>query len=152
MAHGNARALASLLVAIVIAACGGPSGPTRIPLPPGRAPLPDASPACPPAPSDVVCVAATVALHGILHEENGCIWYTLANEVNYRVVWPFGYSADFDPFVVYNNSGMPVARDGDLLLAGGWAPEPGEPDLCGRSIFVTLADVPNGIPDATIPP
>jgi hypothetical protein len=100
-----------------------------------------------------VCLPGTVAIHGILREADGCIWLVQANDREPRIVWPLGFTARFDPFVVLNSAGLAMARDGDLLLAGGFGPLPGEADACGRSEYVVLEEpVPRGVPGATIPP
>jgi len=94
-----------------------------------------------------------VAVHGILREEDGCIWLVQQNGMELRIVWPLGYAAQFNPFVVYDAGGRPIARDGDLLLAGGFGPSSGPADECGRAAYAVLEEpVPSGIPGATIPP
>lgn len=50
-----------------------------------------------------------------------------------------GYSARFEPFVVYNNQGEEVARDGDWLIAAGGGPFEGEADACGRTAYVVFS-------------
>lgn len=57
-----------------------------------------------------------------------------------RIVWPFGYYARFDPFVVFDNAGREVARDGTGLRAGGDGPLDGDSDRCGRTTYVVLFD------------
>jgi hypothetical protein len=57
------------------------------------------------------------------------------------VLWPFGYSAGFDPFVVYDNSGKAVGRDGVWLHAGGTGPFDGPADACGRARWVMVLDL-----------
>lgn len=50
-----------------------------------------------------------------------------------RLQWPSGYSAQFRPFVVFDDRGREVARDGDRLQAGRDGPHDGSPDQCGRA-------------------
>lgn len=128
-----------------VASCGISGGgaegtpfPTRIQLPAGRVPLPDHEPCR--AAGDAPCADAGYALFGVLHEAEGCVWYVLENGTEVRVVWPFGYSAQHDPFIVYDNAGREVARNGDSLQADGTGPVDGETDACGRSKYVTLVD------------
>lgn len=64
----------------------------------------------------------------------------LDNRLQVRVLWPSGYSARFEPFVVFDDAGKEVARSGDLLHAGGEGPFVGEADSCGRGLWVMLLD------------
>lgn len=127
-----------LALLTLVAACGE-DGPTRIPLPPGVVRLPDYSPCPQPAP-DIPCVYAGRAVFGTIHEDEGCIYMVLENGRRVRVVWPFGYSARLDPFVVYDNTGLEVARDGDELRPEGDGPLAGAPDECGMTSYVVLID------------
>lgn len=134
-------AILGCLIALV-AGCGptqGTPGPTRLELPVGRVALPDHDP-CQDV-DGIPCVYAGHAVNGSVHEANGCIWYELENGREVRIVWPFGYSAEFKPFVVYDNAGREVARAGLSLTAGGEGPLDGEPDSCGFSTYVVLDDV-----------
>ena len=93
------------------------------------------------------CVWGTVAVHGTLHEEHGCIWIELENGEKQDIIWPFGYSAQQRPFVVFDNAGREVASDGDYLLAGGPVAETIPQDDCGRTAVVTLVEpIPVGAP------
>lgn len=137
--------IAILAIALMMAgvACspgqaGGTPFPTRIELPAGREPLPDHEPCRGSGPEP--CVEAGRAVFGTLHEADGCVWYVLDNGTEARVVWPFGYSASYDPFIVYDNSGREVARDGDALEAAGSGPQEGDADACGRTQYVVLID------------
>ena len=129
---------------LLVVACVGSSDPsltpypTRIKLPEGRVALPDYEPCR--AGDNIPCVDTGRALNGVLHEANRCVWYVLENGDDVRVVWPLGYSASFDPFVVYNNSGAEVARDDSSLVVGGAGPSDGESDACGRSRFVSFVE------------
>ena len=132
---------------LIVGACSADPGssvvpPTRIPLPAGRVALPDAEPLCPHGlpPGVDACVWGTVAVHGTLHEEDGCIWIERESGEKQSITWPFGYSAQFRPFVVFDNAGQAVAQDGDYLRAGGFNAETGPPDACGRTEVVTLVD------------
>jgi hypothetical protein len=124
-------------VSLVAAACVGAPVPTRIPLPAGRVPLPDYSPCVPPAPS-TNCVFAGHAVFGTLHEAGECIWMVTETGSEVRVIWPYGYSAQFKPFVVFDNGGKEVARDGDRLEPEGTGPFEGDADSCGRTQYVYL--------------
>jgi hypothetical protein len=138
----------SVLVCVLLfGACGAGPGssavpPTRIPVPAGRVALPDAEPLCPhgPPPGVDACVWGTVAVHGRLHEDGGCIWIERENGAKQAIVWPFGYSAQPRPFVVFDNGGREVAGDGDYLLGGGFAEEAIPRDACGRTEVVALVD------------
>ncbi len=57
-----------------------------------------------------------------------------------RIVWPEGYTAQFSPFVVFDAQGREVARAGDVLRASTIDPLPGDPDACGRSLWIPLAE------------
>jgi hypothetical protein len=88
----------------------------------------------------VPCIETGHAVNGVIQESDRCISYVLDNGVEVRVIWPFGYSAIFDPFVVYDNSGKEVARDGDALLVAGDGPLEGQSDDCGQDKYVILAE------------
>lgn len=49
----------------------------------------------------------------------------------YRVTWPAGYTAEFNPMVVFDERGRVVARAGDTLHFLIQS-DVGEPDACGR--------------------
>lgn len=117
--------------------------PTRIALPLDRIALPDRE-LCRGDGGGAPCVDAGYAVFGILHESKGCIWYSLGTVQDVRVIWPMGYSAHFDPFIVYNNQGDEVARDGDWLQVAGGGPFEGDADVCGRSSFVVFSDPVTG--------
>ncbi len=113
-----------------------------MPLPSGRVALPDAERLCPygPPPGVDACVWGTVAVNGTLHEEDGCIWIERESSAKQGITWPFGYSAQFSPFAVFDNAGREVARDGDHLRAGGFAPQPVPRHDCGWTAVMTLVD------------
>jgi hypothetical protein len=50
--------------------------------------------------------------------ELGCVYLGDADE-QILPVWPFGYTADGSPVVIYDQDGMAVAREGDMLEMGG---------------------------------
>lgn len=79
-------------------------------------------------------------IFGTLHEAGGCIFMTLENGQRVRVVWPFGHSAEFDPFVVLDNTGRQVACDGDEIRPAGDGPFVGPADWCGLRHYVVLID------------
>lgn len=148
--------LASFLLALALGLVGCGLGdvattpfPTRIQLPEGRISLPDHEP-CRGA-IGVPCVEVGHAVFGMLRESEGCVWYVLDNGTEVRIIWPFGYSAQFDPFIVFDNAGRAVAKDGDSLRAEGDGPLDGAVDACGRSRYVVLADPISAQPAAAAP-
>jgi hypothetical protein len=145
------RALGILLV--VLAGCTsstptpGVAGlPTRIPLPSGRIALPDHEPCVYFAPSGIPCVDTGHAIDGTVQQAGSCIWLTLDNGQDVRVVWPFGYSAIPDPVTIFDNRGDPVISTGDTIKTGGDGPTEGVADSCGRTSYVEINE-----PTITIP-
>ena len=141
------RPLGGVVLVVAIMACSSPSATTslstlasRIPLPSNRSALPDHEPCVfqTEVPPSVLCVDAGHAILGTLYEGGGCIWSVLDNGDQVRLVWPYGYSAQMNPFVVFDNNGQSVLQAGDRFLAGGSGPFVGDLDTCGRQSYVVL--------------
>lgn len=138
---GVTRAIAEILSVAMVVGCetpGPPPMPSRAPIPPDQVRLPDHPPCVSPDPG-IACVEVGVAMFGTLLEKDGCVWMIRDNGEEVRIVWPFGYSATFEPFVVFDNAGAEVARDGDYVRAEGAGPSQGDADACGRTLYVVLA-------------
>jgi hypothetical protein len=140
------RVVRLLVLAALVASTGGcvlgeasrAPIPTRRPLPPGVVALPDYPPCEAVAAPGIPCVYAGHLVVGVLHERDACVW--IATPLEAQVLWPFGYSARFDPFMVFDNAGNVVAREGDEISAEGWGPTPAEPDACGRDQQYSLVE------------
>jgi len=57
-------------------------------------------------------------LRGSPDVDGGCVWLEEAR-LRFAVLWPQGYSAQFDPLRLINERGEVIAREGDLIRAGG---------------------------------
>ena len=63
--------------------------------------------------------------------EGDCLWIELGGTRS-AVLWPPGYSASFDPIMLFDAGGRSVARGGDLISAVMLGPDPlPTPDACG---------------------
>jgi hypothetical protein len=137
-------ALAAVVAATAGCALAEPSQspiPTRRPLPAGVVALPDNPPCEAVAEPGIPCVIVGHAILGDLHERDGCVWIVMdGSRVEAQVVWPYGYSARFDPFTVFDNAGKVVASDGDQIYGDGWGPTAAKPDTCGRDQQISLID------------
>lgn len=77
----------------------------------------------PPTAGHVPCVITGHAVEGQLEGSNDCTWVTFDGSNERRALrWPPGYSAQFDPLVVYDPQGAVIARGGDHVLGDGWEP------------------------------
>lgn len=127
-------ALLPVLLVLGVAGCGELSGFLRTKLP--------TAPLCQPSPGRE-CGVPVPSLHDwMLQEDRGCMWLVEVGgdgrEV--RIVWPEGYTARFNPFVVFDAQGREVARAGDMLRASTIDPLSGDPDACGRSLWIPLLE------------
>ena len=137
------------LLAMSIAAVGcigstATTGPARGTLPTDRVALAD-HPPCD-ASQAIPCVEAGRAIVGSLHTDGRCLWITLENGDDVRVIWPFGYAASKDLQTIYDAAGAVVARTGHMIQSEGSDPTQGEPDGCGRTVMVVLAGPVHGEP------
>ncbi|MBW3562655.1 MAG: hypothetical protein KY437_09170 [Actinobacteria bacterium] len=100
----------TLLTLLLLAACGGTSGPTAD----GRSPTGDASP------SPISSGAAFVGtLGGDAQLEGGCAWLETETEGRVEPRWPDGYRVVFDPVRLLGPDGETVAEEGDTVEVHG---------------------------------
>jgi hypothetical protein len=57
-------------------------------------------------------------LQGDATLDGGCVWLRQTN-IDFSVLWPTGFTADFDPIRLYNEAGNLVAEEGDQVVATG---------------------------------
>ena len=133
-----AAATTALGVVLLVAGCSSPAPGTPPPVPADRVGLPDHA-GCDQLYPGKLCSETGHGVEGRLHERGGCIWLELSSGREAAVVWPFGYSASFDPFAVFDESGRRLADDNDLVVAAGWGPTSGSPDACGRTDYMSLS-------------
>jgi hypothetical protein len=89
----------------------------------------------PPTAGHVPCVITGHADEGQIAGSNGCTWVTFDDSNERRELrWPPGYSAQFDPLIVYDPQGAVVARGGDLVLGDGWEPSADVSGPCGGAV------------------
>ena len=81
------------------------------------------------------------------YDPDGNCVYVDAGEQRMGLVWPFGYWAESDPLRVHDADGRIVAREGDVLRAGGGqVPRAGD-DACGAGNVWVM----NGAPEVVGP-
>jgi hypothetical protein len=108
--------------------------------------LPDHEPCVYLVAPESLCVDTGHAIDGTVHAVGACVWLTLDNGQDVRVVWPFGYSATLDLLTIFDNRGDPVISAGDTIKTGGDGPTEGVADSCGRTSYVEINE-----PIITIP-
>ena len=136
-----------VVLAVLLAACSSNASPSVLlqPLPSGRVHLaswPWAFPsdcslseAPPPTAGTIPCVVTGHAVEGRLEAAGGCVWVVLEGSAERRELrWPPGYSAQFDPLVLFDPSGHVVAKGGDLISADGFEPPDAVSGTCGGPV------------------
>jgi hypothetical protein len=111
-AHGLGAAAAALALAACGGGAGGDAGSAT-----ERPPLPTSD-----APEGVGMEAQ---LKGTLEgdADSGCVWITpsepMAEGERIPVVWPRGFTAEWEPLRIYRDGGELVAEESDSIVTGG---------------------------------
>jgi hypothetical protein len=114
-----------LVLALVVAACGASSEISTTTTPTttgGGTPAvgPVELPANPDPPQSAIIYAT---LQGDRAFDGGCVWLEQTT-TEFSVLWPPGFTAEFDPIRLFDETGTLIAEGGDrLVLTGGFAPE-----------------------------
>jgi hypothetical protein len=128
-----------LVLALVIGACGTSSETsTTLTTTAATAAGPVELPTNPDQPKGATIFAT---LQGDAELDGGCVWLQQTN-VDFAVLWPAGFTADFDPIRLYDPAGNLVAEAGDqLVVTGGFASEPADyqPYRCAVGTELWLA-------------
>lgn len=107
------RRWSSLLsVIVLLAACGGATGPTAD----GRSPGAESSPGDD-APTREAAFTGTFG--GNAELEGGCAWLDTHTEGRVEPRWPDGYRVTFDPVRLLGPDGDVVAEEGDTIAVDG---------------------------------
>ena len=130
--------LAAAVAALALAACGSGAG--------GDAGSATERPALPTSDSPEG-VGMEAQLTGNLEgdAETGCVWITPAEPIpegeRIAVVWPRGFSAEWEPLRIHRDDGELVAKEGDsIVTAGGFTTTSRErvPEECRSSDEIWL--------------
>jgi hypothetical protein len=137
--HRTIRSIVLLLVlVVVVGACGeaknAPTTTTAAAAPAGPVELP-----VNPDPPKSSTIYAT--LQGDAGMEGGCVWLRQTT-TDFGVLWPAGYTAEFDPIRLYDADGTLVGEEGDrLVVTGAFAIDPADyqPYRCAAGTELWLA-------------
>jgi hypothetical protein len=111
-----------LVLALVVAACGASSETSTTTTTGGDEPTdgPVELPANPDPPKSATIYGT---LQGDPALDGGCVWLQQTS-TDFSVLWPPGFTAEFDPIRLFDDTGTLIAEEGDrLVLTGGFAPE-----------------------------
>lgn len=105
----------SMALALAVGACGEPSATPTTTSRSTAAVGPVELPANPDPPKSATIFAT---LEGDATLDGGCVWLRQTN-IEFSVLWPTGFTADFDPIRLYDEAGNLVAEEGDRLVVTG---------------------------------
>lgn len=110
-----------LALSVVATACSEPSEAPTTTTGSTAATGPVELPANPDPPKSATIYAT---LQGDAALDGGCVWLRQTN-TEFSVLWPTGFTAEFDPVRLYDEAGNLIAEEGDrLAVTGTFAPEP----------------------------
>ena len=85
-----------------------------------------------PTAGTVLCVVTGHGVEGTLEGSNGCTSIALDGTGDRKtLIWPPGFSAQFDPLIVFDHRGAEVAKGGDFVSADASEPSDATLNPCG---------------------
>jgi hypothetical protein len=84
-----------------------------------------------------VGVPADPVRTAVLHESSGCVWVETDGQ-KARPLWPSGFTAGREPFIVYDRSGREIGRDGTQISTPMLGPDSLAFDGCGLTLTINL--------------
>jgi hypothetical protein len=127
----------ALAAAIAVAGCGSQAATPLVSRP--GAPLTTWQSHCP---SGMACTAGEAYLEGHARSRGECLWLEDLTGRRLGISWPPGFTASFEPLLIYDPAGHLVVHQDDHVVTGGSIPGPFVvPESCGLQDAVAISEI-----------